>query len=138
MFFNSTKNVFKELWSERLQNWQANGVEVIPPTYYKFLRIQIKEDQSGNVCQNFNLWWIMLEEFNFSDSSFTYVIHFSGQPCFLPTSQLSFAPEQLSTLSTFNVLVYNNDHLSVLFRHWVSSVKDENFQSASVFYQVVL
>ena len=45
----------------------------------------------------------MLEKFNFSDSFFTYVIHFLGQSYFLSTSQLSFATEQLSAISTFNV-----------------------------------
>ena len=33
--------------------------------------------------------------------------------------------------------VNNNNHLSVLFRPLVKSVKDENFQSTSDFYQVV-
>ena len=74
-------------------------------------------------------------KFNFSNSFFTYVIHFSGQRCFLSTLQLSFAPEQLSTL---HVLINNNNHLNVLFRPLVSGVKDENSQNTSVFYQVVL
>ena len=34
--------------------------------------------------------------------------------------------------------VNNNNHLSVLFRPLVNSVKDEHFQSTSDFYQVVL
>ena len=33
--------------------------------------------------------------------------------------------------------VNNNNHLSVLFRPLVNSVKDDNFQSTSDFYQVV-
>ena len=49
----------------------------------------------------------MLEESNFSDSFFTYVIQFSGQSRFLSTSQLSNALEQLLALSTFNVLINN-------------------------------
>ena len=80
----------------------------------------------------------MLEKFNFCDSFFIYVIHFSGQPCFLSTSQLSFAPEQLPALPAFNVLINNNNHLSVLFRTLVSSVKNENFRSTSVFYKVII
>ena len=74
-------------------------------------------------------------KFNFSDSLFTYVIHFSGQPCFLSTLQLSFDKEQLST---FHVFIINNNHLSFLFRPLVSSVKDKNFLSTSFFYQVLL
>ena len=55
---------------------------------------------------------------------------------FFSTSQLSFPPEQLSTL---HVLINNdNNHLTVLFRTLLSRVKDENFQSISVFYQVEL
>ena len=50
-----------------------------------------------------------------------FVIHSSGQPCFLSTQQLSFAPEELSTLQ---VLISSNNHLSVLFRPLVSSVKN--------------
>ena len=41
----------------------------------------------------------MLEKLNFNDSFFTHVIDFSGEPCFLSTSQLSFPPEQFSTLN---------------------------------------
>ena len=67
-------------------------------------------------------------------SFFTHVINFSGQTCFLSVSQFSFAPEQRSTLSTFNTLINN----SVLFQPLVSSFKDKNFQSTSVFYQIVL
>ena len=79
----------------------------------------------------------MLEKFNFSDIFFTHVIHFSGELCFLSTSQLSFAPEQLSTLSTVNELstdLFNsNNRLSVFSRPLEGSVKDKHFQSTSVF-----
>ena len=80
----------------------------------------------------------MLEKFDFSDSLFTYVLHFSGQTCFLSTSQISFATKQLLALSASNVFINNNNHLSTFFRPIVSTVEDENFQSISVFYQVVL
>ena len=45
-----------------------------------------------------------------------------------------------ATFNSFNFqrIVNNNNHLSVLFRPLVSSVKDKNFQCTSVFYQVVL
>ena len=62
-------------------------------------------------------------------------IQFSGQRCFLSTPQLSFVPVQFSTLY---ININNNNHSNVLFRPLVNSVKDENFQSTSVFYQVVL
>ena len=75
------------------------------------------------------------EKFNLSDSFFTYVIHFSGQSCFLSTPQLSFA---LAQLSTRHILIINNNYLSVLFRPLVSSANDERFQSTFVFYQAVL
>ena len=78
-----------------------------------------------------------MEKFNFNDNFFTHVIRFSGQLCFLSALQLFFAPVQLSTFSTFTVLLITN-HLSVLFRSLVSSVKDKNFQCTYVFYQVVL
>ena len=81
-----------------------------------------------------------MKKFNFNDSFFKHVIHFSGQLYFVSNLQLSFAPEQLSALSTFNVLlimIFNND-LDVLFRPSVSSVKDKNFPCTSIFNQVVL
>ena len=75
----------------------------------------------------------MLEKFNFNNSFFTHVIYFSGEICFpfnfiLPRNNL-----QLSQL-----LFNSNNRLNVLFRPLESSVKDKNFQSTSVFYQVVL
>ena len=45
----------------------------------------------------------------------------------------NFQPSQLST-DLFN----SNNRLRVLFQPLESSVKDKNFQSTSVFYQVVL
>ena len=53
----------------------------------------------------FYLQYIMMKKFNFNDSFFKHVIHFSGQLYFVSNLQLSFAPEQLSALSTFNVLL---------------------------------
>ena len=52
------------------------------------------------------------------------------QPC-----NVFFAEAQYSTLQ---VLINNNNHLSDLFRPLVSSAKDQNFQSISAFYQVML
>ena len=54
---------------------------------------------------------------------------------FLPTFFLPRNSFQLSQLSTD--LFNSNNRLSVLFRPLESSVKDKNFQSTSVFYQVV-
>ena len=78
----------------------------------------------------------MLEKFNFNDSFFTHVIHFSGEPCFPSNFLLPRNNFQLSQLSTD--LFNSNNRLSVLFRPLESSVKDKNFQSTSVFYQVAL
>ena len=47
-----------------------------------------------------------MEKFNFNDSFFTHVIYFSSQLCFHSALQLSVAPEQLSTFSTFNILLF--------------------------------
>ena len=57
----------------------------------------------------------MLEKFNFSDSFFTYVIHFLGQSYFLSTSNFLLPRNnfQLFQLSTY---INNKNHLSVLLR----------------------
>ena len=78
-----------------------------------------------------------MKKFNFNDSFFKHVIHFSGQLYFVSNLQLSFAPEQLSALSTFNVLLITT-MIWTLFRPSVSSVKDKNFPCTSIFNQVVL
>ena len=84
----------------------------------------------------------MLEKFYFSDIFFTHAIHFSGELCFLSTSQLSFAPEQLSTLSTVNELstdlCNSNNRLSVFSRPWRVVSKTNTFKVLLSFYQVVL
>ena len=49
-----------------------------------------------------------------------------------------FYPGTTFNFLNFQRIVNNNNHLSVLFGPWVSSVKDKNFQCTSVFYQVVL
>ena len=49
-----------------------------------------------------------------------------------------FCPGTTFNFFNFQRIVNNNNHFSVLFRPLVSSVKDKNFQSTSVFYQVVL
>ena len=81
----------------------------------------------------------MLEKFNFNDGFFAHVIQFSGEPCFLSTLHLSFALCPGATFNSFNFQrTIINNHLSVLFWPLVSSVKDNNFQSTSVSYQIVL
>ena len=75
-------------------------------------------------CWKFNASYSLFTCHPFSSSSF-----FS----FNPTTFL--APTQLWT---FHVLFNHIDRLRVLFWPLVSSVKDENFQSTSVFYKAIL
>ena len=70
-----------------------------------------------------------LEKFNFNNSFFTHVIHFSDEPCF---SSKFFCPGTTFKLLNFQRTLSNN-RLSVLFRPLESSVEDKNFQSTSVF-----
>ena len=115
------------MWSEKMWNWWAHRVRVIPPAYYKFSRAQIKGDKPGNVCQIlfvvYNDGKIQLQRQLILHTSHTF---------FRSTLFCNFR----FTLSTFNVLLIN--HFSILFRPLVSSVKDKNFQCNSVFYQVEL
>ena len=123
------------MWSEKMWNWWAHRVRVIPPAYYKFSRAQIKGDKPGNVCQ------ILFVVYNDGKIQLQrqLILH-TCHPFFRPTlfsfNLATFFCNFRFTLSTFNVLLIN--HFSILFPPLVSSVKDKNFQCNSVFYQVVL
>ena len=67
----------------------------------KVLFPDMEKSLTGNVCENFNSLY-MLEKFNFNDSFFTHVIHFSGKPYF-PFNFL--LPRNNFQLSTFNGLI---------------------------------
>ena len=126
------------MWSEKMWNWWAYRVRVIPPGYYKFSRAQIKGDKPGNVCQIlfvvYNDGKIQLQR-----QLILHTCHpFFRSTLFSFNLATFFCPGATFNSFNFQRIVNNNNHLSVLFRPLVSSVKDKNFQCTSVFYQVVL